>query len=100
MRLLQTLAVIIFVVILFAFGAMSISAAPSRQTGATPTPIGGTSKIAFVSHRDGNYQIYTMNPDGTEQTNISNNKFNDMQPAWSFDVKRLAFVSDRDGNNE
>ena len=30
-------------------------------------------KIAFMSTRTGVQQIFTMNPDGTNQTNVSNN---------------------------
>ena len=30
-------------------------------------------KIAFRSNRDGNYEIYVMNADGSEQTNLTNN---------------------------
>ena len=30
-------------------------------------------KIAFVSNRDGNREIYIMNSDGSNQTKISNN---------------------------
>ena len=64
-----------------------ISSAPASATGAasrtTPaidrepgwSPDG--TKIAFASDRDGNYEIYTMNADGTNQTRITNDP--DMQ---------------------
>jgi Tol biopolymer transport system component len=57
-------------------------------------------KIAFVSSRDGNNEIYTVNPDGTSQTRLTNNAASDTAPAWSPDGKKIAFTSDRDGNNE
>ncbi|WP_225990646.1 TolB family protein [Bacillus luti] len=41
------------------------------------------SKIAFSSNRDGNFEIYVMNPDGSNQTNITNNPADDSEPAWS-----------------
>ena len=31
------------------------------------------SKIAFSSDRDGNYEIYVMNADGSNQTRLTNN---------------------------
>ena len=37
-----------------------------------PLPV-QNGKIAFQSFRDGNWEIYTMNADGSGQTNISNN---------------------------
>jgi TolB protein len=57
-------------------------------------------KIAFVSNRDGNSDIYLMNPDGTNPVNITNHPAYDGQPSWSPDGKKIAFVSDRDGNQE
>jgi TolB protein len=54
-------------------------------------------KIAFTSNRDGNYEIYTMNPDGTEQTNVSNHKGNDNYACWSPDSRRLAWITNREG---
>lgn len=56
--------------------------------------------IAFVSNRDGNNEIYCMNEDGSEQTNLTNNSANDSNPAISPNSTSLAFVSDRTGNND
>jgi Tol biopolymer transport system component len=58
------------------------------------------SKIAFTSFRDGNYEIYVMNPDGTNAINISNNPGFDSDSAWSPDGSQIAFASFRDGNFE
>ena len=58
------------------------------------------SKIAFESGRDGNAEIYVMEPDGTGQRRLTTNGAADEDPDWSPDRKRLAFHSDRDGNVE
>jgi dipeptidyl aminopeptidase/acylaminoacyl peptidase len=58
------------------------------------------SKIAFHSNRDGNWEIYVMNEDGSNQTDLTNNPACDAYPAWSPDGSKIAFTSDRDGNYE
>jgi Tol biopolymer transport system component len=57
-------------------------------------------KIAFVSSRDGNSEIYSMNVDGTNQTRLTNSTSYDSNPVWSPDGSKIAFVSDRTGNSE
>lgn len=72
----------------------------SEPTTLTATFSGVNGKIAFVSTRDGNLEIYTMNGDGSEQTNVSHNPANDDKPVWSLDGSKLAFISDRDNRTE
>jgi hypothetical protein len=41
-------------------------------------------KIAFQSNRDGKFDIYIMNADGSEQTNLTDHPAADDQyPSWS-----------------
>ena len=44
--------------------------------------------------------IYVINPDGTGLTNITRHPARDHGAAWSPDGGRIAFVSERDGNEE
>jgi TolB protein len=70
---------------------------------ATRTPTAddtAMSRIAFVSKRDGNWEIYVMNADGSDQKNISNHQGFDSYPSWSPDGRRIAFFSDRDGDRD
>jgi hypothetical protein len=57
-------------------------------------------KIAFDSLRDGNYEIYVMNVDGSGIKRLTNSPAHDGVPSWSPDGKKIAFSSDRDGNDE
>jgi Concanavalin A-like lectin/glucanases superfamily/WD40-like Beta Propeller Repeat/HYR domain len=66
----------------------------------SPRPPMACSRIAFDSTRDGNYEIYVMNADGTNQTRLTNNSAIDARASISADGNRIAFGSNRDGNYE
>ncbi|MBC7877122.1 MAG: PD40 domain-containing protein [Anaerolineales bacterium] len=57
-------------------------------------------RIAFVSDKDGNSEIYSINTDGTDMVRLTDNKADDLSPKWSPDGSKITFISTRDGNSE
>jgi len=80
--------------VLLAVGLIFVCSAAFAATG----PF--TNKIAFVTNRDGNFEIYTMSASGSTLSRLTNNAALDTHPSFSPDGAKIAFTSDRDGNNE
>jgi len=80
------------------------------QTGYAPFYSPDGSKVAFVSEREGNQEIYIMNSDGTGVRNLSQDPGDDtflhgslmslFVDPWSPGGTKLAFASERTGNRE
>ena len=76
-----------------ALGALLVFGILSAAFARAPT----TAKIAFTSTRNGNSEIYIMNPDGSQQKNLTEHPANDHDPVWSPTGEEILFVSDRGG---
>lgn len=72
---------------------------------------GQQGRIAFSSDRDGDYEIYTVDPDGRGEVQVTNNSASDLYPSYSADGSKIVFIStrnnkadiytvDADGSNE
>ena len=58
-------------------------------------------KIVFHSNRDGNYEIYKMNSDGSNQTRLTfNDEIYNGYPAWSPNGRQIVFYSGRAGASD
>jgi Tol biopolymer transport system component len=64
-------------------------------------------KIVFVSCRDSTCQLYTMDADGSNETEIPNSRSGESEPAWSPDGTKILFTRagelylvNRDGTGE
>jgi dipeptidyl aminopeptidase/acylaminoacyl peptidase len=58
------------------------------------------SRIAFVSDRTGDAEIFVMDADGTDVTQLTSNPAQEFDPAFSADGSRIAFASGRGGNGD
>ncbi len=108
-RIVFLAAVLVASLAAVACGGSEPAAAPTPAFEQAPAPApseaaresdSGPGKIAFVSQRDGNPEIYVMNADGASQTRLTTAPGQDSWPAWSPDGSRIAFSSERDGNPE
>ena len=87
---------------LFAACSGDLATDPSASTPITQSGIAAAAvsldetRITFRSFRDGNFEIYFMNADGSNQTRVTHSGAIDAISDWSPDGTRLVFLTNRD----
>lgn len=85
-------------------GQVNLTNNPYASDGVTPADDGTPALspdqqyVVFGSNRDGDWDIYKMNSDGSDQTNLTNNSADDGWPTWSPGGSKIMFLSERAGN--
>jgi Tol biopolymer transport system component len=67
----------------------------AAQTDPSPSPDG--SRIAYVTDRDGNGEIYMMNADGTGPQRLTNSSATEGSPSWMPDGTKIVYASNAAG---
>lgn len=58
----------------------------------------GNGRIVFASERTGNWELFTMNADGSNVINLTNSPADDERPSYSTDGQKIAFTRTIGGN--
>lgn len=76
------------------------SVTPSLTPTTPPTSTPAVDEVVFQSNRDGDFEIFIMHADGSNQQPLTANNAADEYPRVSPDGSRIVFESERDGNPE
>jgi TolB protein len=84
------------VIVDVASGSMTpLTAGPQNDNFPAWSPKGD--RILFASDRDGDWELYTIRPDGRDLTRLTNSPGNDAHATWSLDGEWIALASARGG---
>lgn len=76
-------------------GLIPLKACYESKDKAPPEEPAREDLIAFMSDRTGDWEVYTMHPDGTQLTNITNSpESHESYPNWSPSGDEIVFTSD------
>lgn len=83
-----------------AIGGAIVGSGGQWPLGFSAQQVGLPGRFAFASDRDGDFEIYLMNPDRSRLVQLTNDPGDDVAPSWSPGGSRIAFASNRDGDFE
>lgn len=68
------------------------------SAAAAPGPANDESRLAFAAYRRGQWDLFSLTADGSDLRQLTNDRFEETDPAFSPDGTRLAFASRREQN--
>ncbi len=71
----------------------------NRATNTAPNWSPDGTQIAYISNQEGLFQIYAMNPDGSNIQQLTHRNGNNFGPYWLPDSQHIVFQSDQHGYN-
>lgn len=77
--------------------ALTVGLMGTAQGSAFP---GDNGDVVFTSNRTGNFEIFTMSPNGRNVRQLTDNNSDDGNPSWAPRGRRIVFASNRTGNSE
>ncbi len=72
----------------------------TNLVSAYPMPCADGTKVVFQSNRTGRFEIFTMKPDGSQVTQLTNRPGDNVTPAFSPNCARIAFAAAPDENSD
>ena len=76
--------------------ALWLISVPDDATPDVQAPSTESARIAFASHRDGNWEVYVTDADGRNQTRLTRRNGHTRFPLWSPDRSQIAFATQVD----
>lgn len=73
--------------------------APPTETPVS-VPVGLTKPIVFQSQRTGDWDLFSVNPDGSGLRQLTDSGADDVSPSWAPDALSIAFQSNRSGREQ
>ncbi|MFN8459939.1 MAG: protein kinase [Anaerolineae bacterium] len=79
------------------FNLQDVRGITDQDNDTAPAPSPDGKRVAFMSRRDGNWEIYIINTDGSGLQRLTTDPAEDGLPTWSPDGRSIAFISSRGG---
>ena len=79
---------------------LAFSIGGSAQSYLNYAPQWAADQVTFYSDRDGDWELFLMNSDGSNLQKLTNNTFYDADPSFDPKGEKILFVSDRGGSDD